>query len=451
MTPPAAIGSALALAIGLTAGVSAPGGAQTDHDAVIRWATAAKPPLRTTKPEGSTRDLDALLRMIGPARIVALSEAVHLGAEPLEFRNRLFQALVERGGFTVIAIESGIAEGQVVHDYVNGAPGDLRAVVDTGMSWMFGVTPQNRELVEWMRARNQRGQPVRFYGFDVPGSPGNPGVRRRLQTGVDVTLAYLAGVDQAAESDLRTRLAPFLTLDPKTAVDGYAAMPAVNRNQVTAAIADLSALLERRGPTYRSLSSAEAYEWARRTAAGARQTDNWLRRLPVGWKHTPGTRPAWFTDATNVRDRGMAENIEWILEREGPKAKILVFASRFHVTTSRITDPGPADADTSIGLGQHLRARFGADVVTIGNLIGGGRWGCDKFVFPVTPPASHSVDGTFAAVGTPLYYLDHRSAPKAVRAWLDQEHPISEDPGSRVSPGRAFDLLVYFERTTPAC
>lgn len=301
-------------------------------------------------------------------------------------------------------------------------------MVDTGLSWTFDVAPQNRELVEWMRARNQRGQPVRFYGFDVPGSPGNPGVRRRLQTGVDVTLAYLARVDQAAESDLRTRLAPFLTLDPKTAVDGYAAMPAVNRNQVTAAIADLSALLERRGPTYRALSSPEAYEWARRTAAGARQTDNWLRRLPVGWKHTPGTRPAWFTDATNVRDRGMAENIEWILEREGPKAKILAFASRSHVTTSRMTDPGRADADTAIGLGQHLRARFGADLVTIGNVIGGGRWGCDKFVFPLTAPASHSVDGTFAAVGAPLYYLDIRSAPPAVRRWLDQEHPLGETP-----------------------
>ena len=190
MTPRAAF--AVAFVLGLTAGASARGMAQTDRDAVIRWAAAAKQPLRTTKPGGSTRDLDGLLRMIGPARIVALSEAVHFGAEPLEFRNRLFQALVERGEFTAIAVESGIAEGHVIHDYVNGGPGDLGAVVDTGLSWTFDVAPQNRELVEWMRARNQRGQPVRFYGFDVPGSPGNPGVRRGLQTGVDVTLAYLA-------------------------------------------------------------------------------------------------------------------------------------------------------------------------------------------------------------------------------------------------------------------
>lgn len=109
MTPRAAF--AVAFVLGLTAGASARGMAQTDRDAVIRWAAAAKQPLRTTKPGGSTRDLDGLLRMIGPARIVALSEAVHFGAEPLEFRNRLFQALVERGNSPPLRSSPGSRKG----------------------------------------------------------------------------------------------------------------------------------------------------------------------------------------------------------------------------------------------------------------------------------------------------------------------------------------------------
>jgi len=434
-----------------TVSLATPARAQDDNAAVIRWATAAKHPIRTTTTGGTAADLGPLLRMIGPARVVALSEAVHLGAEPLEFRNRLFQRLVERGGFTAIAIESGIAEGQVIHDYVNGAPGDLATVVDTGMSWTFGVAPQNRTLVEWLRARNRTGRPVRFYGFDIPGSPGNPSVRRRLQTGVDVTLTYLARVDSAAADEIRTRLAPFLALEPRTAIDAYSALAAPERDQITAAIADLNSFLERRGPLYRSRGSERAYQWARRTAVGARQTDNWLRQIPVGWKPTPGRRPAWFTEATNVRDRGMADNIEWILDQEGPGARILVFASRFHIATAQVVNRGPAATDTSTVLGQHLRARLGPSLITIGNLVGGGQWGCGKFVFPVATPPKNSIDGTFAAVGTPLYYLDQRSAPETARAWLDRDRPLSEDAGFTMSVGRSFDLLLYFDRTTPSC
>jgi len=51
-----------------------------------------------------------------------LSEGVHGAAEPLEFRNRVLQYLVEAKAFTAIAIESGIVESRTVHDYVRGGP-----------------------------------------------------------------------------------------------------------------------------------------------------------------------------------------------------------------------------------------------------------------------------------------------------------------------------------------
>ena len=70
--------------------------ADRDRSGVLRWARSSLSPLSTVEPGAPWSDLDPLLRMIGDASLVATSEAVHMGAEPLEFRNRLFQYLVEK-------------------------------------------------------------------------------------------------------------------------------------------------------------------------------------------------------------------------------------------------------------------------------------------------------------------------------------------------------------------
>src|ERR1044072_6320256 len=69
--------------------------ADRDRSAVLQWARSSLSPLSTVNPEAPWSDLDPLLRMIGDAPLVATSEVVHMGAEPLEFRNRLFPYLVE--------------------------------------------------------------------------------------------------------------------------------------------------------------------------------------------------------------------------------------------------------------------------------------------------------------------------------------------------------------------
>src|SRR5687767_7224396 len=97
--------------------------------AVLELAKKSRVRLATTAPGSSWEDLAPLGEMIRDATVVALSEGVHGGAEPLEFRNRVLQYLVREKGFTAIAIESGIVEGRMVHDYVRGGPGDLASAL----------------------------------------------------------------------------------------------------------------------------------------------------------------------------------------------------------------------------------------------------------------------------------------------------------------------------------
>jgi erythromycin esterase len=76
-------------------------------EAFLRWGRKAAAPLSRVTPGPPWDDLRPLGDMVGSATVVALAEAVHGGAEPLDFRNRVFQYLVEEKGFTAIAIESG--------------------------------------------------------------------------------------------------------------------------------------------------------------------------------------------------------------------------------------------------------------------------------------------------------------------------------------------------------
>ena len=437
-----------------------PGGlhAQVDtgRDAFVDWARKSLKPLRTVAPSASTADLAPIKAMIGNATVVAISEGVHAGAEPLEFRNRLFQYLVQEMGFTAIAIESGVSESRQVHDYVLGGPGELKDILTRGITWTFDRMPQNAALVTWIREYNADPKHIRkinFYGFDVPGSPGNPQASRGLHTGLEEALLYLDRVDTTAARGLHARVdrwLPRIKLDPASKDSSqYWGLTQAERDELSGAIGDLVALYERREAAYAAASSAKQYAWAYRSALGARVADAWLRRIPVGWQPSQGM--TFFAEATDIRDRFQADNVSWIVNQEGPAGKVLVFASRYHISSAPITTTLSSQGGNAV-MGTYLRPRLGARFVNMGNLIGGGTWGCTGFSADLSEAPPESIDRIAQGLGQKLWLLDLRAAPPAVRSWLDREHSMGEGQGIfRLNLAKAFDLLFYLDRVTPAC
>lgn len=425
----------------------------------LAWARSAAIPLAAGSPPDQWHDLDALGEMIGDATVVALSEGVHAGAEPLEFRNRLFQYLVRRKGFTAIAIESGIVESRAVHEYVLHPRGELQAALSQGLTWTFDRLPQNEALVRWMAEYNAKREVTRklnFYGFDVPGSPGNPAANRGTDAALLEVLAYLNRVDPAQAATFRARLGSLLSrirFDPTQADGrGYHTLTSSERDTITAAVADLTALIERKEAVYVAASSASDYEWAHRAVIGARQVDGWLRHIPVGWKPSNGRQP-WHSPALDVRDRGQADNVDWIVQQEGAGGKILLFASRYHVSTASIARRG-SDSDAAAGMrqevaGTYLRRRLGSRLFTIGNLIARGSIGCAGITMTLATASRETLDGLASHVSMPWFLLDLRRAPPAVATWLNEERPLGRDLSMPV--GRAYDVIVYFDAVTPAC
>ena len=245
-------------------------------------------------------------RMIGDAKIVGLSEGIHAAAEPLIFRNRVFKHLVEHMGFNAVAIESGIVESRVLNDYVTQGKGEFDAVLRQGFSVGSDTFRQNGELIRWMREYNARLPPgvvkVQIFGLDVPGSPGNRDAARGPDTALQSALQYLRVVDPQAAVQMQSRIEAFLPVLKGT--NGYGDLKETERDTLTAAIADMVSLMERQRLAYVARSSKDDFDWAERAAIGARQTDTWFRRMPLGWKLDDGFD--WTRHATQVRDRVMA-------------------------------------------------------------------------------------------------------------------------------------------------
>jgi erythromycin esterase len=402
----------------------------------------------------SPSDLRRLGAMIRDARIVALSEGVHGGAEPLAFRNRLFKFLVEELGFTAIAIESGITESRVVHDYVLGSPEEIETVIEQGFGWTFDRFPQNEELVQWMREYNMAAGPtekIRFFGFDVPGSPTNGWATRGVASVIEEPLRYIGLADPEAAASVEARIRPLL---PSVRLDLAGATPPSqaqyfdlsqgDRDLLTATIADMISLFERREVTYVANGSSTDYEWAYRMSIGARQTDAYLRRIPGGWT---GGQPAWIYEALQVRGRAMADNVSWIIDQLGKEKRLLLFGHRVHMAAVPMVAGG-----ARIPLGAYLRQKYGNEVVALGNVVGEGEVGCRDQPTAKIAPSTTSVDGLLAQLDVPLFVLDLRTAPPDVARWLHQTNVLSDGLDTiSLDVADAFDVLLFTGGLTPAC
>ena len=149
-----------------------------------------------------------------------------------------------------------------------------------------------------------------------------------------------------------------------------------------------------------------------------------------------------------ARDEALADNVRWILEREGPSARVLVFAHNTHVQSAP-TEGGvwgnlerPPEA-----MGQHLRAALGRDLFILGTAAGGGASGAQA-----AAPEPETVEAPLEGLNLPLFVLDLRSTPGGeTTEWLTERRKLRAGfTFEIVSPGRAFDALLFIRGMTPA-
>lgn len=419
---------------------------------VSAWLRANAMPLATLDPAcDDFSDLEGLKEVVGDARVVAIGESAHRVHESYQLRHRLLRFLVAEMGFGAYVLESGFPEGVRVGEWVLGGPGELDDVLWNGITYHFGKCREMRAQLEWMRSWNAGHEhKVRFYGGDLPGYA----VSSRPAT--EIVLDFLDEVDPAYAGSLRRTLLPLYDYLPEDltglawqvpAVQAYLALVPEKRHELSAQIASMAARLRAMQVVYSGCSSPDRAETASRCALAALQLDQFTE---VG---TDAATRAY--EGANVRDAAFADNVRWILEREG---RIVLAAHNGHIQRWPFLTP------TMTMLGQHLAPMLGDDMVVIGTTFGGGSmWAhrpkeggppghTEAYVEDLPPPDPRTIDALLAEAGLPLYLLDLRKVPgkgpvadRFRAATGIRTGPLTID----VDPLAAYDALVHVDRLSP--
>ena len=425
--------------------------AHCDEDGFAKWAATHAVPITTVEATSNDSDLLPLKSAIGTARIVALGEPAHGAHEPLEFRNRLFRFLVERMGFTAIAIESGFTESINARSFIEDGEGDAAAATRTGVSSWASQFPENRELIQWMRDYNAAApsaghRKVRFYGIDMTAGAreGGPWLA------IDSALMFLSRADPTTAQVIRQSLG-----DTLSGIDGsqFGRLPATAQAEFETSIKAIAKATRNSRKSLIAASSDDEYHWALHNIDAARQL---AKCIPI----TPLTPPleailAPWARRLDCRDSAMAENVKWALDNEGRQGRLFVFAHDAHVMNAERDGQQMAKVrKKAASMGLYLRRAYRDDLYTtllVCKTIPG-----ELLPVPATPLEEGSIESTLAGVELPLMFLDVRAARQNKEAppWLSTRRSVDANGATQLEMliplETAVDGFVFVNTLTPA-
>ena len=379
--------------------------------------------LTTLDPAAPLDDLEPLAAPIGDARVVAIGETAHHVREYQLVRHRLLRFLVERMGFTTLALESGFSEGLAVDAWIHGAPGEVAAVAGSGLTYRFGECAEARDLLDRLRIGK-----VSFAGLDLPADLAS--MAPALDHLDDVLAAAGDAAGRELLSQVRGRADRFASAFTMPAFAAYASMPIAERDALTLGLAGLAARLDALRPMLVAATGTRAFAIVRHELRLAVALDQMLRAQLAG-------------TGLNVRDAAMARTVEWLLEQGA--GRMVIGAGNTHVQRRHPLLPV---------LGAHLAALLGDGYRAIGVTCHGGVTptrrrapdapaGAETVGVELAPPVAGSVE---TELGERLVVADLRPmrggpGPDRIRlldTWAEQ--PVAE----------AFDLVLGVPRIAPS-
>jgi protein-L-isoaspartate(D-aspartate) O-methyltransferase len=278
-------------------------------------------------------------------RVIMLGECSHGTHEFYAARAAITRRLVERHGFTIIAVEADWPDAAAIDRYIGhgpacaGAPAPFRRFP----TWMWRNTVI-AQLADDLRAHNgtvsDKATRVGFYGLDIYNMSGS----------IEAVLAYLDREDPEAARVARERYGCLTPWQSDPATYGRFALSQGYAECEQAVVAQCRELLERAlgEPDHDGDGLLDAAMNARLLASAER----YYRIMYYGGGES------W-----NLRDSHMADTLVHLLEAR-PGAKAVVWAHNSHIGDARATEMGNVRGEHNIG--QLIRERLGDGVALIG-------------------------------------------------------------------------------------
>jgi erythromycin esterase-like protein len=350
--------------------------------------------------DGGESDYDALLELIGDARLVLIGEASHGTHQFYRERARITKRLIEERGFTAVAVEGDWPDADRVSRYVQNAgdDGDAEEALRGFRrfpTWMW----RNAEVLDfvgWLRAHNEQlssGQrAVGFYGLDL----------YSLGASMEAVVAYLQEVDPPAAARARERYECLHPFAQDSSGYGQAILLGVSEPCRRRVLEQLVELRRRAGDYLSSdgLIAEDRYFLAEQNATVVANAEEYYRTM------FGGPEASW-----NLRDRHMADTLDQLqvhLARHGGEGKVVVWEHNSHVGDARSTEMAQRG---ELNLGQLMRERHAHDAVLVGfstysgTVTAASDWGGEAERKRVRPAPAGSYEALLHATGIPAFLL----------------------------------------------
>ena len=386
-----------------------------DESTPAGWLAANATVLTSADLTSYSGDLARLGGMIGDSDVVGLGDISHGTHELHTMKLRLIDFLVRERGFEVVGIEAPFPIMNRINAYVQGGPGDVRAILREmrALQYPFWDAEELVSVIEWMREYNA-----------------HRGDRVAVQiAGFDVLEAFAAS---------RSVLEYLNSVDPVYAVTAQATYQCVEVSPlfVDSEECQAKAVQVREGLAVReaeltALSSAAAFQEALHNARVIVQS-----RFPFGQN----------------RDNALAANALWLHEHRGSTGKVILWAHSGHVSKGSSSWAGVPRP-----MGMLLAESIGDEYFALTTLIAQGTYrhyipaeqkNGVKTLPPLLPTAYESY---IRQRGVPFLLIPLRGT---LPSWLTERAPYNVVGTTSLHPvtdplGPRYDAAIFIDTTTP--
>lgn len=405
--------------------------------ALRRHAEPLPPPHRA-------EEFGASFDRFGDASLVMLGEATHGTSEFYRARAAITRRLIERHGFTLVALEADWPDAARIDNFArHHAPRPRRGEAFARFpTWMWRNL-ETLEFADWLRGRNEglpAEQQVSVHGLDV----------YSLTESIHAVLAYLDRVDPDSAAMARRRYGCLSPWQDEPAHYGKAVAYGGLDSCEAKVVEQLREMLGNRLAYIRA--DGEAWFDAAQNARVVRAAERYYRLMYRG-----------ATESWNLRDRHMFDTLQAVINHRGYGTKAIVWAHNSHVGNAAATSMGWRG---QFNIGELARLVYGDDAVLIGfgtdtgTVAAASDWGGDMAIKTVRPARVESYEHLFRRTGIARSLTDWRSPAHRDLAEVLRQPRLERAIGVVYRPesellshyfeavlAEQFDAFVWFEQT----
>ena len=391
----------------------------------IEWLKKNVNTFQTVQPIEDDSDLSFLKDIVGDARIVSLGEGTHGTSEFFKMKHRITKYLAENMGFTVFAIEANMPEALDVNNYILNGIGNSKDVLAGLYFWTWN-TQEVLDMLEWMREFNEskKGR-IEFWGFDMQ----NPNIA------IKNTLNFLKKYDQSFYEDANEKYQKIIAFNDET-----------KKTKSNPGNAMLQPFLEYANDVYKHLiKNRDKYI----SIADKDSTDWFIQNARIICQSIEARM-----QNHQSRDESMAINVQWILGHMAPDTKIVLWAHNGHISKKGNNYRQP--------MGAYLNKVHNKNMVVMGFGFNKGEYtamgpkGLGTYSTSLSEPGS--VEWMMHSLNFSRLFLDLRKINTSPLASLFNNELEFRSIGAmamdyafnKIIITDEFDVLIYFEDTTPS-